>query len=367
VHAGVIRFVSRGWAGTSDRAAMLRAASFSWAKKLPWLVLMAIPCALAAGQFKFAAVALIFPSLVVAASLLSASALGQTALQAARQNWHDFAVACSGSLTRTFLPPLLFVALGSASGLYVGFCFHAVCVAGVAFGILRKQNPPSTGGAANIESVYDGPLFVSLALANWTLTGVNRWIVAWAYGETTAGLFTLASNIALIVPAVSGAIFLQYFQPTLFAMVDAAGKGPLKQLARRVDQVVIGLCIVGLIGLGIVRIITPRLVGSLIARPYAEALDWILPAGCFGLTVTAAQFYHVFMIAIRKEKACASVDLSTAGVLTLGCIVSAWFGTHIFAIWLTLTPLVLFIITRPLARRWAQLEPNSPSAKSLLQ
>jgi O-antigen/teichoic acid export membrane protein len=262
-------------------------------------------------------------------------------------------VAGSGSLTRTFIPPLLFFASGSASGLYAGYCIHTACFAGVAFWILRRQRHPATGSAVNITPVYDGPLFVSLALANWTLTGVNRWIVAWAYGETTAGLFTLASNIALIVPAVTGAIFLQYFQPSLFAMVDAEGKGPLKQLARRVDQVVLGLCAVGLIGLGIVRFITPWLIGSLIARPYAEALDWILPAGCFGLTVTAAQFYHVFMIAIRKERACASVDLSTAGVLTLGCIVTAWLGTHVFAVWLTLTPLILLITTRPLARRLA--------------
>jgi O-antigen/teichoic acid export membrane protein len=354
VHAGVVRYVSRHWATAEDRRSLLHNVVRAWWRKGIWLVPLAAVGAADVARFDLRFAAGVFPPLLAAAGLLSAGALAQTALQAGREHWRDFAVSAGGSLTRTFAPPLLFVGLGAA-GLYAGFCVHALTVAGLGIWALRRHwvSPaPAAGRTATLQGVYDGPLFVALAAATWGLAGVNRWIVAWAFGEATAGHFTLAGNIGLIVPAVLGAIFLQFFQPGFFALADDGSNEAGRRLGARVDAVVAGLCGAGLAGLLIVQWLAPRLVGPLIDPRYVAALDWILPAGCFGLTTAAAQFYHVMMVAIRRERACAPVDLGTAGVLVGGSVIAALQGELIFGWWLRLTPLVLIALTRPLARRY---------------
>ena len=361
VHAGVIRYVSRNWASADDKNRIWAAARRAWAKKTGWLFLCAVLIGLLVCRGRPGSLAAFVLPLAVAASLLSLGTLAQTALQAERNHWRDLVISSVGSLTRTFVPPVLYFFSGGIVALYTGYSIHALCLAGVGLWILRARGVghASASGAA-LEAIYDGPLFSVLALANWMLTGATRWIVAWRFGSETAGQFTLAGNIALIIPAVLGAIFLQYCQPGFFSIVDSGEPGARLRLGRYVDRVVLLLGTASLAGLAALRFVSPWLVGWLIDEKYVRALDWIIPAGCFGLAVIMAQFYHVMMVAIRRERACAPVDLGTAAFLLLGGVAAAWQGPVFFQRALLASPLVILLLTRLLARRYLVDAPVNP-------
>jgi O-antigen/teichoic acid export membrane protein len=201
----------------------------------------------------------------------------------------------------------------------------------------------------NSWRVYEGPLFTLLAAANLILLGINRWLVVWFAGEQEAGYFTLAGNAVAIITSMLATMLMQYVQPDLFALGDR-GTDHRPALARRMDQVALFYTIIGLVGIALLSALAPRLVGPLISEEYLPALTWIFPAGCFGLTVSLGLFYHTMLLAGRRERACAPVDLTAAAILIVGCTVTASAGTDWLARWLIVTPLVPWLLSRTLAR-----------------
>ncbi|MDB6167536.1 MAG: hypothetical protein JWM88_400 [Verrucomicrobia bacterium] len=355
VHAGLLKFVGRNWAAANDRPGMTHEILAAWTRRLVWLVLLALGAGIAMARTTDISPLLIGTALFISAALLSLGALAQSALQAERAHWRDCAVAASGSLSRSFLPPLLYAAAnGAAVALLAGFTVHALIMAaagawalgGIIVAGVGKKIPART-----LTAVYEGPLFVALTLALWTLTGVNRWIVAWFFGDIEAGYFTLAGGAAMIVASMLGTAAMQYVQPGLFAL----GDGPetaRSTLARRVDLVALAYTVVALGALAVITAFASRLVGPLISVKYVEALKWLLPAGCFGVATLVAAYYHTMLLAGRRERACAPVDLSTAAVLVIGCLGAAKLGSGWLARWLLVSPVVPWILTRTLARHY---------------
>jgi hypothetical protein len=291
-------------------------------------------------------------ALAISATLLSGVGVAQAALQSARENWRDFGVAGIGSLSRTFLPPLFYLTAGGTTlSLYGGFCVHSFLVAGVAALALRRywSQPPSPLSAPALTPVFNGPLFAALALTGWIMTGLNRWIVAGFFGSVTAGHFVLAGNIALIAASMPAAIFQQYFQPGIFS-APSETDAERRTLATRVDRVALGYSAVALAGLAALHFIAPWFVGSLINENYRPAILYIMPAGCFLTALITGSFYHALLLAGRRETACAPVDLSAAGILALGSIAAAAAGEIWLQRWLLATPLVPWVLARPLAR-----------------
>lgn len=294
----------------------------------------------------------LWPALFTSATLLSIGLLAQNALQAERSHWKDFAVNSAASLSRSFLPPLLYLlAGGSLFALQTGFCLHATVVSCSCLYLLLKYRSPKPAEPPQLTSVYEGPLFILLSLAGWLMTAVNRWVVAAFFGVEKAGYFTLASNVAMIVTTMLGVVFVQYFQPGLFA---AASEEPAqrRQLARRVDLIAAAYCALSLVGVAMLWLISPWLVGPLISEKYRPALAMIIAAGCFGAALTTAQFFHTMLLAGRREKACGPVDSLTALVLAGGGLAAAALSEHAFLLWLSFTPLVPWLATRPLARHY---------------
>lgn len=355
VHAGLIKYVSRHWAAEKSKSAMLRAMTKLWFGKLPWIVLGSLGAALAIARLTGNNTWDLLPSLLVISGLLSLVAMGQTALQVNREHWADFRVSATGSLTRTFLPLILFVALGSAAGLYAGLTLHILIALGMVAWALRRHWSP-TGNSDPIThtvgEIYTGQYFIVLALAGWMLSGVNRWIVAGFFGDIEAGYFTLASNIALIVPIFAGTVITQMFQPGIFAMGDQPADGPRDQLARRVDLVAAGFGVISIGGVLTLHAVMPWLVGPLVHERYSAALNWIVPVGFFGVAAIIGQYYHTMLLAARREKSCAPVDLGAAILLILGSVLAATGGQDTFRRWLMFTPLVPWIFTRSLARHY---------------
>jgi len=347
VHAGLVKFVGRHWAAASNRGALLREVVVAALHKTVWLLPAAAAAAVVmskSGWFE------VFSALFLAAALLSCGALTQTALQAAKEHWRDLSVCAVSSVTRSFVPPLLYVlAGGSVYALYGGFCIHtaAAAIAGVL--ALRRYWHPGTSAARQLTPVYEGSLFVYLAIAGWTISGLNRWTMALFFGSEETGYFSLAGNLAILVPSMLGTIFLQYFQPGFFA---AASEDPAlrKALARRVDRVAMAHAAIALTGLFALRAIAPLLVGPLISEKYRPALDLLIPAGCATFAVTTGLFYHSLLLAGHRERACARVELTAAAVLIAGGLASAACGESWFLRWLLVCPVVPWAVNRSIAR-----------------
>lgn len=353
VHAGVIKSVGRHWAASPSRPDLLRQAVALWLRRLPWLALLAVPAAAALARMSSPAILAIWLSVFPAAALLVVGALAQSALQAERAHWRDCAVSVSGSATRTFAPLACFVfGGGTLASLWTGFGLHALVFAAAGALALRSYWAVAPEGRrpTPMSSTYRGPLFILLATAGWILSGLNRWLVAGFFGETEAGYFTLAGGAALVISATLGSVFVQFFQPGFFALGDhATGHAPL---ARRVDRVALGYGVVALSAIGAFALASPLLVGGLIGERYRDALPWILPAGCFGVALLTTGFYQSLLMAGRCEKACGPVELATAAVLAIGCVGSAALGKTWFAQWLIITPLVPWVLMRPMARHY---------------
>ncbi len=362
VHAGLVKFVARHWATSPNRPGLAREIAVAWARRLPWL-------ALAGGAATVAMMRLsdrVRPTtglvLVTAAALLALGALVQMALQAERAHWRDCVVAVSGSLSRTFGPPLLFLASGGAiAALWLGFCGHALVVAAVGVASMHAywRASGTAGNDRQLTAVYEGPLFIALAVAEWAVAGLNRWLVAWFFGETEAGYFTLAGGAAVVLASTLGTVFMQYFQPGFFALGDSP-TASRHLLARRVDLVALAYALTGLAAVGAFQLAAPWLVGSLISPEYRAALKWILPSGCFTVSTLTAVFFHSLLLAGRRERACGPVNLITAGALAIGCVTTAAAGPAWFTGWLFATPLVPWLLTRTLARSYF-FKPAAPA------
>jgi hypothetical protein len=99
-------------------------------------------------------------------------------------------------------------------------------------------------------------------------------------------------------------------------------------------------------------LIAPYLVGPLIDQKYLLTLEWLVPAGCFGLAIVVGQFFHIMLLAGRRERACAPVDLSMAAILIAGSIITAEISRICFQTWLLTTPLLVLLLNRMLARHY---------------
>lgn len=349
IHAGLVRLVQRNWA-EADRPALWRGVFRAATRRLPWLA----AAALAGGFFVSPAQGwMVAPFIFAAAAALSYGTLAAAALQAERRHWDDFWASAGGSLSRTFLPPLLYFATGGAIGaLYGGFGLHALAFAGLAVLLARPRVrvTPAAASPALLPASFAGPMFSLLAVAGWMLTGVNRWLVALFFGPEAAGYFTLASNIAVIIPTMLGTIVMQYFLPEFFAAPQGE-PDQRKQLAARIDRIAASYWSLALLGLLALRVALPALTGPLIDPTYRPAIDWVLPVGCFFTALTTTYFYQQLLVAGRRELACGPVEAVVAVILLLGGAATAAAGPDSFRAWLLLTPLAPWLVYRPLARR----------------
>ncbi len=349
VHAGLIKFVNRHWAASPDRAALLREVAQAALRKTRWLFLAAAAAAVAMAGRGWPG---LLPVVFLSATLLSCGAIAQAALQAAREHWRDLTVSNTASVTRSFLPPLLYAAAGgSMIALYSGFCLHALAFALAGVWALRRCWRTGARASSKLTAVYDGPLFTVLAVTGWAVAGSNRWIMVLFFGPARTGFFAMAGNLALLVTAMLGTIFIQYFQPGFFA-ASSEDPGPRRALARRVDRVALAYVLLSLAGLAALRLVAPLLIGTLIGENYRPALEYLIPAGGFAIAISTGLFYHSLLLAGRREPACGPVELTTAGVLVAGGLAAAGLGETWFLRWLTFTPVLPWIVTRPLARHF---------------
>ncbi len=351
IFAGLNKFAARHWAESTDRAGLLREVLAAAGRKTPWLVLTVTALTM---------LALPEPSvpagglLLLVAAALTVAHFAQTTLQADRRHWADCSISASGAVTRAFVPLLLYGWVSASfAALLGGFLLHALVVAGLGVWWLRASwKNPAAPGPRQLTATYAGPLFTALALAGWALGGMNRWVVAGFYGAEPAGYFTLAGNIALILPSMLGTVLLQYLQPSWFAAYDGSAAAR-RDLMARADRAALAYAASALTLTLLLQLLMPLLIGPLISVRYAAAAALVMPAGFFAVAITTGHFYHTVLLAVRREPACGPVDLSGTACLIAGSLLGAAAGWDWFTRWLMWAPLVPWLVNRTLARRAA--------------
>lgn len=350
VFGGLIKFASREWPVTADRGGVLRGALGGALRKFPWLVLATVVAAFAMPTSQ---PVLLAAALLVSASLLFVVQLTQTLLQSAREHWEDFVLSALGSATRALAPPLLYVVTAAGLGaLLGGFTLHAFLTAFVASFLLRRwwRQPAHAPGASTLGPTYGGSMFMLLAAVGWVQAGWHRWIVAWFLGAETSGQFVLASNLGALLPSMLGVMLLQFFQPGWFTTAVATDEDR-RQLLARVDRVALLFTVAGLALSAALHFAMPLLIGTLIGNAYAPAAAYVFGTGCLATAMATGIFYHVLLLAARRERACGVVDLSGALCFGIGGLAAVVAGGTWLNAWLWSSPLVPWIANRTMARR----------------
>jgi hypothetical protein len=349
VHAGLLKFVARHWAGTADQAGLRHFIVRAVWRKTPWLALASsvVAACLPAPWW------LTFPVLFMTATALTLQSLVQTALQAERANWRDFGIGLIASALRTLLPLLLYVSVAAHLGMLLGgFTLHAMLAAVAAWfiGGWQRNDPRRSLDNPVASASYDGPRFMTLAVAGWVMGASGRWVVALFFGMEEAGYFALAGNIALVVVSVLYAVVQQFVQPRLFALASTKTATPM-HLAHITDAVSLGFTVIGIAGLLACSALAPLLVGSFIGPHYASAIRWLMPAGCYHLALLGPTFSHLLLLATKRERACGPPELSAAVVILVGALGTAAFGVETFRWFAVLSPVIPWLTTRPLTQR----------------
>lgn len=350
VFAGLLKLVGRRWPEATDRSAILLEIVHAGWRKVPWLIGAAAVATLFAAPVDHLRFGML---LLTSAVLLAIGQLAQTVLQAERAHWSDFGVTCAASITRSFIPLLLYVSFSSSLiTLLSGFCIHAAALTIVAAIVLRGYwlPPATTNNPSALAREYDGPLFIGLAIAGWIVAGFNRWIVAWFFGAEQAGYFTLATNIAIILPMLLSSVLLQYFQPGWF-MTQETSSAAHHALARQVDRVALVYAATAIVMTVALHFAMPLLVGPIVSERYSVAGRFVLGSGCFMTAIGIGYFYHTLLLAVGCERQCGPVDLSGAAFLIVGSLVSAAITQEAFILWLVVSPVVTLVVNRTLARR----------------
>lgn len=348
VFIGLVKYLGRQWLTAPDRPALLHGTLDRLRRKSLWLVLVTAAAALVTGQMYW-----FWAALLLSTMLLTLYQLAQTALQAAQEHWRDFTLSVGSSAVRAVAPPLLYAATGAGlSALMGGFLLHAMLGAVLGAMLMKRWWPRTTiraGTELESGSIYEGPLFVILAIAGWILSGLNRWLAALFFGAEQAGYFTLAANIATILPSMLGTMALQYFQPVWFARPHSTPE-ERGALLRQVDQVAAAYTAFALTATFTLQFVLPWLYGPLINYRYASAASFVLCAGLSTTAVTLGFFYHTMLLAARRERACGPADLAGAAALITGSVLAAAAGQAWFVRWLLLTPLLPWLVNRSIAR-----------------
>lgn len=351
-HQGLVKQVQQHWTGRAGGrawvAALLRAA---WR---PALWLGAGLGVVLAGLHHFTGLEISATTwlwLTVVNLLIAAAGVGQAALQAETRYGANLGATSLGSVTRSFLPPLL-VTIGAASlgTLLTGFFLHALLTATVAFWLLRAAWNRVDATAPDAEELRRVTLtFAHAGWCGWLASAVPRWAAAGVLSAEETGYFVLAGNLAIVIPAALGAIALGWSFPRVFGA--ARDGAPRAALRRETERMLAAVMLLGQMGVVVLWAVAPWLVGPVIDPRYADALTWLLPTGGAALAATSAQFYQNQLLAERRDRECLGLALWSSGWRIVALVGAAVVSRDAFWWTLVLLPWTTLALEAALVRR----------------
>jgi hypothetical protein len=287
------------------------------------------------------------PWLCVAALTGAYGAVLHAILQTSRAYWADCAVSCGNSLTRTGGPLLAVLAAGaSVPVLLAGFALpQALVLAGAWWWMLGRYRDPSrlTVPASPVATSGDvgrySRSFWLVGMCTLAGGGLHRVWAAFCLDTHELGYFTLAGNLAFVLPNVLSAALSQFLYPRLFARARLTEATSSTTWLRPVEGTVAAFALVALVGTLALHLIAPRLIGVLIHPDYAGALPYLIANGGYATALALGHFYQLPSIAASRPAAAGRAMLGLVIILALGGGLTASLSPAAYLLWLTLSPL----------------------------
>jgi len=304
----------------------------------------------------------LFLWMVVVNLLMVVTQTAQAALQAEDRFWANFAATVTSSATRSFLPPLLVTIFGATLFLLnTGFLLHAAATAGAALWFLhaawRRQG--ATEGIEEDELQLTIRAFAGVGICGWLAASAPRWFAAMTLTPVVTGYFVLAGNLTLIVPATVGTIALTYTFPALFGAARAGADG--RTLLRMTNHAVAIVMLSSQLGIVLLRLAAPLLIGPIIAARYTGATAWLLATGGVSLAATTTQFYHNLLLAQNREPDCLRLSILSAFFRLTAMTAGAAAGSRAFDLTLIGLPWLTVILEWWYVRRRLAAKPVVPA------
>lgn len=315
-HQGLIRHVQRHWTTRAPAAAYARQLAAALPRSVAGLGLLLAGALVVINLSIDGHLSPAWWAWMLAVNLLVLGATAaQSALQAEERYWAHFTVSAVCSATRSFLPPLLVMAGGSALVMLGGgFLLHALLWALAATWFLRPAwSRPAEEGA--LAHGGPGPMigaFFQVGLYGWVAGMAPRWFAALVLPPEATGHFMLAGNLSAIVPAAVSLIGIGYSFPPLYAAARAgAGVEELRRMCHRTVAVVL---LAGQAGLLLLAWCGPWLVGPVVDARYAPSMDWLLATGGAALAGVSGVFFTNLLVARDRERDCIPLVAVSAGL-----------------------------------------------------
>ncbi|GAB1490086.1 hypothetical protein MASR2M8_25430 [Opitutaceae bacterium] len=347
-HHGLARHAARHWtdeaAGAGYTPFLVKAALI---RTIPLAVLLAATLALVGPSG--IAFGPTFPWLLAGGLTGAFAALSHTILQTTRRYWADCAFSCANSISRSGGPILAILAAGtSTTALIIGFVLPQILAlaAAVLWLLARVSNiqpvPHSRGSGDVSLSRYDRDFWL-LGLCTLAGGGLHRWIAASCLDSAQLGYFTLAGNIAFVLPNIASAAALQYIYPRLYARARMSPGDPASSYWKPTAVAAATFLILSLSGVTVLSFATPLLIGNLIHEGYWAAATYIIPTGFFGTAIALTNIALLPHLAIERTTRAACLFLLVIAIIAIGGFISAQSSAQSLSAWLASTPLIAII------------------------
>jgi O-antigen/teichoic acid export membrane protein len=302
----------------------------------------------------------VFPFLWLGNLGYSAWMIAGLALNAQERNWWFCILGSLSNASRSLLPVGL-VLLGGATFLALsgGYALYALLTLAMTWALYAslgaKQQSSADQRLVWLRELREfGRPFIWIGIGSWLIQYADRWIADFFFPARQAGLYSMAVNIASIIPIMAGSVLLQWVFPRFFRQADQARNvDDWRLLARRCDRVAFAFMGISLTGLGVLWAIGPYLVPWLIDRQYLEAMPLLFPAGLAMAVVPLNQFHYLLLQSQHDSLSIAKVMLVLAVFKMAGTLLAAWFSWNVFLGWLVVSFFACACLGRYLVLRLA--------------
>jgi hypothetical protein len=350
-HHGLARHAARHWPLAGDTDAY-RTASMAAARRATLLLvgLLAVGFAALAAllELPFAAA---LPWLCLAGVTGAYGAFLHAVLQTKRAYWTDCAASCANSLARTGGPLLAVLAAGATVPvLLAGFALPQalVLIAAWTFTLgwtVRKPLPsdPAAGGETADDLGHYGRAFWLVGACTLAGGGLHRVGAALCLDAIELGFFTLAGNLAFVLPNVLSAALSQFLFPRLFARARLDAEAPAGRWLRPVEACAAAFALAALAGTFALHFVAPHLLGVLIHPDYAGALPYLIANGGYATALALGHFYQLPAVASGRPGDAGRAMLGLVGLLAAGGGLAALHSSAAYVLWLSLSPLAALL------------------------
>ncbi len=344
-HHGLARHAARFW--PREGAAAYHRTLAAAARRASVILIGVLVIALAAlASFTDVPFVACLPWLCLAGLAAAYGAVVHAVIQSLRHYWTDCALTCTHSVLRTGGPLIgLLVAGATAPMLLAGFAVPQALLAVFSWFVvlrLRAQTPAGVNvhpAPAPEELVRYGAAFWVVGACTLVSGALHRGWAAVCLDPVELGFFTLAGNLAFVVPNVVSAALSQFLAPRLFAQARQTADPEARSWLRPVERTAAACVLLSLGGTALLAFLGPFLLGALVHPRYQGALPYLFANGAYATALALGHFYQLPALAAGRPGDARRAMIGLTVLLAAGGGVTAQISADAYLTWLSASPL----------------------------